>query len=278
MSNIEKYRKLHHPGMKEIDIQTSVTTMKVVLSFLPFGAVVKEFIFGTESDLQQKRIANLLEELSIRLAKLDASSVKQDYLMSEEFHDHFIVASTVAKRTRNEKKIRRLVDILINQITEAVIDEHVDVYMNMVGSIEEIELLVLKMYSEANEGIEYLYIESKLAKDEWVKNKDRLLKEAKLQEQGYANNYSLVEKNIAESLQKMKTVNDEIYNRKNKIKPELLQISESQLEYYKYSLVAKGLVKERPAVASDNILGFDHVYIVTEYGKSFLKFLLKASE
>ncbi len=132
-----------------------VGATKAMFAIVPlFSGALNEIAFDYRSRVKQKRLEEFLHQVADRLKDVEARSVREDYLNSEEFGDFLESVLDRAVRTSREKKRERLRDVLCRQVTEPADLEFAEVFLALATEISEKEMEMLIRFRDAADYLE----------------------------------------------------------------------------------------------------------------------------
>ena len=134
-----------------------VGVVKGGISAIPVvGGILNEALFDIRGRIKQNRFEGFVNELSVRIQKMEASTLNEDLIKSEEFGDVF---ETVIKEVTNKKmheNLSILVDFTIEGMKSSTFLDHpfIDSLIKTIASLTPSELHVLQKlrpYNKANQ-------------------------------------------------------------------------------------------------------------------------------
>jgi hypothetical protein len=239
------------------------------------GPMLQAVTFTYHSELQFLRVSKFFTHLSEAIKAVDTSKIDKEYLVSEGFHDLIIEVVEEVKKCRHHEKLLRFKEVVLAQIQEPLDSDHAISFIALIASIEEVELTLLLTYQKYSEGLQKLYTNSYELENQLKAADER-------HDQKYSKTFDDSQafwqstRSSGSIGAKLQSVNDEIYEKNQLLIPARLGISDQQIEYYSNILVGKGLLVIKPVLKGSNLLKFEQIYLITGYGKEFIRFLQKA--
>ena len=97
--------------------ETNISLLKTKINFLPvFGPIINEFLFDLAGRIKQERVNKFVDVLAIKLNKIETTSIKTDYLKSEDFYDLTNKIFEHASKSKDDFKRQFLANIYFDSI------------------------------------------------------------------------------------------------------------------------------------------------------------------
>ena len=256
MTNIDK---------KEI----AISAIKSIFSNIPIaGQAITEIAFEYRGRLKQNRLNYFIELLSDYFSK--SSDINLDNIKTEDFSDLFEAVILRVVQTKSQEKHKRFRDILINQLTNPNNLDNSDTYLDLVSSLSEMEIEVLKQHQAFDEAYNSFKEKHKVLQHEiGLKETGRRDATNRNDNQNYEelNNQIHFLENERQNLKKEIDSRDRFRNHN------FYNISASDFLYCKQSLYSKGLLIDKGVGA----IGTEpfQLMAITEFGREFIHFILK---
>ncbi|MFA6056635.1 MAG: hypothetical protein WC756_00445 [Taibaiella sp.] len=243
--------------------------LKLGFSLIPGGQLLSDLL-DFQGKMKQERLNTFLTSFCNYLST--HKEISMESLQNEDFADLFESILRRVVRTKSTEKHARFKQILINQIERPTTDvDNTEMFLDLVTSLSEIEVTILKRHYENDDEITSLYTRENELSEE-VKDKQRKVdKESGLKNSGFAHNYvkalqdfSLTRNSL--EVVKLRREEVEVYRLAS-----FYNLSDSQLVYYYQSLSSKGLLIDNAVGAT--FLGPFKSMKISEFGKQFWEFL-----
>ncbi|HOX81847.1 MAG TPA: hypothetical protein PLJ60_05255 [Chryseolinea sp.] len=130
--------------MKIDKTEIAVSTLKGLIGAIPFaGGLLNETLFEYRSRIKQNRIEKFVEALGQSLQDKTEDKIDLDQIKKEDFSDFFESVLITVTRTRSDEKTKRLKTLLLNQLIDPVDIEYSELFLKMIDSLHEKQLLIL---------------------------------------------------------------------------------------------------------------------------------------
>lgn len=97
--------------------ETMISLLKTNISLVPvIGPVINEFLFDLPSRIIHKRLNEFVNELNLKLSKIETDNINKEYLNGDEFYDLTIKIFETATRTSTPQKRKALASVYIGAI------------------------------------------------------------------------------------------------------------------------------------------------------------------
>ena len=257
----------------EVNEEYAKGSLRGIIGLLPLGTWLNEMFFNAVARLHQKRINEFVEEFAKDLENVNSQILNQDYLSSEEFYDFVYSIIKKVAVTRNQDKKDKFRKLLIQQIENPIVSDHIEVFIELLSRIEEAEIVILEEVRIRSSTLNGLHSKVFRLETERKKIKNIMQKESDLSSKGYANNLPSVMKSLEEKDKELTEVNDQIFYADKEFNQIRLQYGNERVIFYLATLASKGLLIKKPVPKGNSIIGFENIYVITNYGKNFLEFI-----
>lgn len=256
--------------MTKIDKNEILTsTVKSIFGAIPFGGTaLNELFFEYNSQIKQKRLNKFVEILAKNFTENSGINLKN--IKTEDFNDLFESVLRKAVQTKSELKLIRFKDILIKELNNPTEQtELIDLYLNLITSLSEEELVILFHHKDFNNNYENERDSLRELKEKMTKIKSNMKLETIIIEKSkYQNDYDDVSNKILEIKNKHKVL--EKYRSHH-----FYGITEQKFLFYKQRLFSQGLIIDS-GVGGIGTRPFQ-IMSITEFGVEFIDFI-KESE
>ena len=134
---------------EELLKETGTSVLKSAIGAVPYvGTVLNEIIFETRNRLKQNRINSFIENFSKYLSEFNEMDVDIAQVKGDEFSDLFEEIILKVSKTHSVEKLEAFKCLLVNQITRPRDINYAELILNIVGSLQEKQIPILKGYSE----------------------------------------------------------------------------------------------------------------------------------
>ena len=250
--------------------EIAISIVRSAFSAIPYaGQLFNEVFFEYRGRLKQERLNKFTELLSQYFSKNQNFNIES--FQSEDFSD---LLESILKRvvdTKSEQKLERFKDILINSLNENIDYENSERYLDLVKSLSEIEIKILKSHLPLDAVFDEKYDKQIITENSLKVLNSNVDRERDIRDKGFANNYELAvsELNAAENLIR---VIDEQNKQVGKYRlSTFYNIEESEFLYYKQKLFSLGLLIDLGAGRMD-YKPFKEMSI-TEFAKKFIDYI-----
>jgi hypothetical protein len=134
---------------EELLKETGTSALKGAIGAVPFvGTALNEMIFETRNRLKQNRINHFIENFSNYLSDFSETDVDFKQVQSDEFGDLFEEIILKVSKTHSTAKLEAFKCLLGNQITKPRNIDYAELMIDIVSSLQEKQITILKGYSE----------------------------------------------------------------------------------------------------------------------------------
>lgn len=128
--------------------------LKLITGELPvIGTVYSAFegsINAKAAEIKEKRVRDLLSDISVRIARLDEVKINKEYLSSEEFFETFRDALDIAGKSSDSEKRTLIADYLVGRAT---IDTNTDFDDQVLTDLRDLKPFHLKIIRVLNDSV-----------------------------------------------------------------------------------------------------------------------------
>jgi len=121
--------------------------LNTVINVIPYvGSTINDLFFELPNKIQQKRINETVELLTVKFEKLNGDYISKDYLKTDDFFDFTRSLFTTTVKIQSEEKRR----ILSNIYVKAIIDKNDfefsknSMFINFINDLSSIQIFILK--------------------------------------------------------------------------------------------------------------------------------------
>ena len=256
--------------MKKIDKKEVVlASIKSLFGAVPFVGTGLNELIDFIPNLRQKRLNKFTEILTVYFQEIQEINIEN--INTENFSDIFQSIIFRVTKTQSEEKLHHFKNILINELVSPTKKiNKVELYLDLISSLSEEEVLILSKYSVFNEVYVNNIREFYSIKNEYDSHKNNPTKELKhigiektINSLSKAKEYIDRKKIHFENLDKYQT--SEYYN-----------ISNRDFLFYKQSLFSKGLlVEQNQGLVFGGVEPFSKM-LITEFGEEFILFIMRS--
>ena len=234
------------------------------------GQFLNEVFFDYWSRVKQDRYNSFLDEFQKYLEK-NNTEIRQDLLNTEDFGDLFEAVIKKVVQTRSKDKLRRFQMILYQFVKNGASNEYTGTYLDIIERINETQIQILVAHLSIKEEVKFLIGQQEYLRNEMLALNDKLENESVLEQQGKHSKYYDYTKAILGIDHKLKSIKDQLAVYATIRSPEYYKIDRGELTFLFQDLYSKGLMSDL-SIGKFDSKPFETM-AVTEFGKSFLKFL-----
>lgn len=134
----------------EVPRQIGVGVIKAIIGIVPFvGPALNEALFDIRSRIQQDRVTDLVQRLSIGIEALGESKIDKAYLETDEFSDIATEVLNRTARTRSESKRERFARIILGNLIGRREGAFDPVFRELVEELTDDDIDVLRRFVPA---------------------------------------------------------------------------------------------------------------------------------
>jgi hypothetical protein len=129
-------------------VQTSGA--RALVSLIPgVGGALDALIGGEGARIQERRVAQLIGNLRLDMALIEAGMLDEQFIHSEEFYDWFVATGEKVVRTNDEEKLRALRNVFMNGVVAGNDDGSLkNLILSVVGDLTGDHVRVLRVMHE----------------------------------------------------------------------------------------------------------------------------------
>jgi len=242
-----------------------ISTAKALFGVIPFGGTaLNELFFEYNGQIKQKRLNRFVEILAENFT--EGSKISIENIKTEDFNDLFEAVLRRVVQTKSETKLLRFKDILIKELNNPSDEpELIDVYLDLISSLSEQELIVLSYHNHFDEKFNLEFEKKSKLREQRLKLEQKL-KEERLIIDGskYQDSFNKVDAEIKE-IEKKHSSFDKFRT------AEFYGIDGQQFIFFKQRLFSKGLIIDW-GIGRIGVSSFEMMSI-TEFGTEFIEFI-----
>ena len=129
-----------------------LTALRALFNMIPYaGGAIDVLITGKASKIQQERIETSIKELAKKLELVEAKSVDNEYLNSDDFFDDMFAYFDKSSRTKSKEKVDLFSDLITKRIQgkKCIID--IKSFLDSLSSLSDDEIFILNIIHETIE-------------------------------------------------------------------------------------------------------------------------------
>jgi len=251
--------------------QVAGTVMKAVVEAVPYVGGSLNVFLEHRSKLKQQRINDFVTSFWDYLQNIGESEIVLDYVKSDEFSDMFEGVVRRVALTNSETKLKRFKSILTNQIRGNAQSDYTETFLDLTTYLSDKQIEILLVYSQIEKSIEGYYEQIPHIEEEIEGLKTALVKERRLSQKGFANDFSRIDEAIKrkkEVLVKQKSAISQVGQFRHH---KHYGIDEKDYLILVQDLVGKSLLVD----IGLPILGVKpfQILAITEFGRKYLEFI-----
>lgn len=123
---------------------------RAIVQAVPYGGSIDTLLAGRASEINKRRLDELLSNLSQRLDVMDQSMIRHEYLGSEEFFDLLRSAVEVVIKCSDDGKRKLVADFLVG---DAINPEPNDLSFQVVEDLRVLQAFHLQVLKEMLDGV-----------------------------------------------------------------------------------------------------------------------------
>lgn len=137
--------------------EIAIGVVKGAFGAIPYaGQFLNEVVFDIRGRIKQQRFNDLVEEISVKIKKLESGEISESLIKSEEFGDLFekIVREATNRKMHKNLKLLARISVECMKSTEFLNHPLLSVIVESVSSLTESELSILNQlipYNKANQ-------------------------------------------------------------------------------------------------------------------------------
>ena len=132
--------------------ERSIIPRAAVVGIPYVGSTIDVLLSGKASRRWQERVMSLLDELRIRLGKIEESHIDKGFLDSDEFQQLIIRVFQALQSSYEHEKITYFAEILSRVITKGSLrDERAERYITLVNELTGLHIRIIKLFAERRE-------------------------------------------------------------------------------------------------------------------------------
>jgi len=130
----------------------SIIPRAAVVAIPYVGSTIDVLLSGKASRRWQERVMSLLDELRIRLGKIEESQIDKGFLSSDEFEQLIIRVFQALQSSHGHEKITYFAEILSKVATKgSPRDERAERYITLVNELTGLHIRIIKLFAERRE-------------------------------------------------------------------------------------------------------------------------------
>ncbi len=242
-----------------------VSTAKSLFGAIPFGGTaLNELFFEYNGQIKQKRLNQFVEILAENFT--EGSEINLENIKTEDFNDLFEAVLRRVVQTKSETKLLRFKDILIKELNNPSDEpELIDVYLDLISSLSEQELIVLFYHNHFDEKFNLEFEKKNKLREQRLKLEQNLKEEHLIIDGSkYQDSFNKVDAEIKE-IEKKHSSFDKFRT------ADFYEIDGQQFIFYKQRLFSKGLIIDW-GIGRIGVRPFEMMSI-TEFGTEFIEFI-----
>lgn len=254
--------------------EVGISATKGAIGAIPFvGTALNEAIFESRGRIKQDRVNRFIHMLQEFMETVSEEDVDFEHLKSDEFSDIF---ESILKRvayTRSEEKMKRFRKVLVSEMQSPTDTDFTETFLDIISRLEEIQIRILRDIKIATKNCGGLHEKVFKIQNEIKAHKTQLKKETEHQKNGYANNVSREQKNIADKTSIVRRDLKKLADNQKYYNSEVYGIEFSQYSFYVQDLISKALLQERLIPRNGKEPPVTKLIEITTYGDEFLKYI-----
>jgi len=234
----------------------AITQIKIALSLLgPLGTIIDQAVFEHHGRIKQNRVNKFCEAFIDYLKQQNIQDIAINEIDAESFGDMFELIIRRVSQINSQEKIEHFKRVLAKQIITPKKNPFAETYIDLVGKLDENQIIILAKHLEMEKPLEDLRKKSRFY-DNRIKGSDRI-KYIEQQEE-YVN--------------KLQTTNRKIKELSAFRKADFYNLPEGEFLFYIQDLASKSLLFNPSIGLTSSGSQFGYMK-VTEYGRGFLEFI-----